>query len=214
MNNRDRIIEAALQLFNQRGVRNVTVRDICRELEISPGNFNYHFPGKELIIKSLYERLNEEIDTAISNIPLNQTSVRYFLETHRQIFFIQHKYKFFYLNLFEILTNFPEIKKTFQQRYQLEKQMARFFMELYVEKGVLLPNSEANTFDRIINTGLILNNAWLMDAEINFSANMQEKLLHYMQLCCGRLEPLLSEAAKEEYFKYFEDIKRDTAKQD
>ena len=54
---RDRILDAALALFNADGSHAVSTRHIAARLEISPGNLYYHFANKEEIVLCLYERI-------------------------------------------------------------------------------------------------------------------------------------------------------------
>lgn len=61
MKTRDRILECALQLFNQRGEPNVSTLEIANELEISPGNLYYHFHGKEPLVMALFERFQLDV---------------------------------------------------------------------------------------------------------------------------------------------------------
>jgi AcrR family transcriptional regulator len=53
---RDRILEAALQLFNDEGVGQVSTNRIAAELGISSGNLHYHFKNKEQLVEWLYRR--------------------------------------------------------------------------------------------------------------------------------------------------------------
>lgn len=52
---RQRILDHAREAFNARGVVAVPVREIARELDLSPGNVSYHFPTKEALIAALIE---------------------------------------------------------------------------------------------------------------------------------------------------------------
>ncbi|MBM7061128.1 TetR/AcrR family transcriptional regulator [Pseudomonas sp. UL073] len=61
MKTRDRILDTALQLFNQRGEPNVSTLEISNELEISPGNLYYHFHGKEPLVMALFERFQQDV---------------------------------------------------------------------------------------------------------------------------------------------------------
>jgi len=61
MKTRDRILECALQLFNQQGEPNVSTLEIANELGISPGNLYYHFHGKEPLVLGLFERFQAEL---------------------------------------------------------------------------------------------------------------------------------------------------------
>ena len=63
MKTRDKILQTALNLFNQHGVPNVTLRRIAAEMFISQGNLNYHFKHREDIIEALYFQLLETFET-------------------------------------------------------------------------------------------------------------------------------------------------------
>ncbi len=52
---RRRILDHAQRAFNERGVGAVGVRDLARELGLSPGNLSYHFPTKEALIAALVD---------------------------------------------------------------------------------------------------------------------------------------------------------------
>ena len=61
MKTRDRILECALLLFNQKGEPNVSTMEVANEMGISPGNLYYHFHGKEPLILGLFERFQSEL---------------------------------------------------------------------------------------------------------------------------------------------------------
>ena len=61
MKTRDRILECALQLFNEKGEPNVSTMEVANEMGISPGNLYYHFHGKEPLILGLFERFQNEL---------------------------------------------------------------------------------------------------------------------------------------------------------
>lgn len=50
-----RILDHARRAFNERGVAAVGIRDLARELDLSPGNVSYHFPTKQALIAALVE---------------------------------------------------------------------------------------------------------------------------------------------------------------
>lgn len=54
---RDRVLDAALALFNDRGSAAVTTNHIAAHAGISPGNLYYWFSDKDEIVRELYARL-------------------------------------------------------------------------------------------------------------------------------------------------------------
>lgn len=204
MTTREKILEAARLLFNKKGVEKVSVRNICSKLNISLGNFSYHFPDKGKIVSDLFQRMTEEMHAVLASIPRDSMSIFFYLESHKQLFLIQEKYKFFYLNLFEILTHHEDIKRSYLDNSKAERKMAHELLDLYVEKGVLKKGIPRLQFERMINVGQILNNSWLVDAEILFKGNQKKKLNYYMRICCGLLEPYLTDNSLKEYKRYFD----------
>ncbi|MEM7480303.1 MAG: TetR family transcriptional regulator [Acidobacteriota bacterium] len=57
---RARILEAALQLFLERGYDNATMREIAATAGVSLGNAYYYFQSKEHLIQGYYERSHDE----------------------------------------------------------------------------------------------------------------------------------------------------------
>jgi AcrR family transcriptional regulator len=53
---RDRVLNAALELFNERGSASVTTNHVAARAGISPGNLYYWFADKDEIVRELYGR--------------------------------------------------------------------------------------------------------------------------------------------------------------
>jgi AcrR family transcriptional regulator len=59
---RDRVVDAAIELFNAQGVGAVTTNHIASHLGMSPGNLYYHYANKEEIIRAAFDRMNAEAE--------------------------------------------------------------------------------------------------------------------------------------------------------
>ena len=66
---RRRILTAALDLFQERGFAETTIRDIARRADVATGAAYYYFPSKEAIIMAFYWQTQTEFD-AICRRPL------------------------------------------------------------------------------------------------------------------------------------------------
>ena len=57
----ERILEVTLELFNRFGEPNVSTTLISSELGISPGNLYYHYPAKDELVNSLFDRYEQAL---------------------------------------------------------------------------------------------------------------------------------------------------------
>ena len=57
MGAKERVVEAAIRLFNERGTAAVSTNHIADGAGISPGNLYYHFRNKEEIIRAIFGRM-------------------------------------------------------------------------------------------------------------------------------------------------------------
>ncbi|MDX1692184.1 MAG: TetR/AcrR family transcriptional regulator [Ketobacteraceae bacterium] len=110
MKTRDRILNASLRLFNQRGERNVSTNHIASELGISPGNLYYHFANKQQIVYELFLRYSQDVYEFLSvpdDRPLNfADKIRYFEATFRSIW----DYRFLHRDLGHLLAENEELR--------------------------------------------------------------------------------------------------------
>ncbi|CAH1599749.1 TetR/AcrR family transcriptional regulator [Vibrio jasicida] len=104
MKTRDKIVYAALELFNQHGERNITTNHIADHIEISPGNLYYHFRNKQEIVREIFALYSAELLERFTPIQGSQESLTMLKSYLDSIFTLMWKYRFFYANLPEILS--------------------------------------------------------------------------------------------------------------
>ena len=110
---RERILEISLRLFNDLGEPNVTTSAIAGELNISPGNLYYHYPAKDELINSLfdrYERSLSELLNASDNVR-DVEDAWFFMHT---LFELIWQYRFLYRDLNDLLSKNRRLETHFQ----------------------------------------------------------------------------------------------------
>lgn len=203
---REKILETAQDLFNHYGIAKVSVRSICEAQQISTGNFTYYFPNKDKIIVELYYRMTGEIEAIPNRVEVPKESILFLLEFHKQMFLIQNTYKFFFLNTFELLTHYPEIKEVYLEHVGKERKMMAALFALYRRAGVFAPDVTKEFFDKLIDVVQMVNTFWIVEAEINFKGSERDKIVHYMHLCCSLVEPYLTTGAWKEFNEFFKHL--------
>ncbi len=62
------IVEAARELFNEKGFENTSVDDIVNRVGVAKGLFYYYFRSKEEVINILFDRLIDEVSASIAAV--------------------------------------------------------------------------------------------------------------------------------------------------
>lgn len=110
---RERILEAGLRLFNDFGEPNVTTTVIADELNISPGNLYYHYPAKDELINSLFQRYERALGEllAAADSVRNVEDAWFFMHS---LFELIWQYRFLYRDLNDLLSKNRRLEKHFQ----------------------------------------------------------------------------------------------------
>lgn len=99
----ERILEVTLELFNRFGEPNVSTTLISAELGISPGNLYYHYPAKDELINSLFDRYEKAVTELLnaSDGVRNVEDAWFFMHT---LFELIWQYRFLYRDLNDLLS--------------------------------------------------------------------------------------------------------------
>jgi len=139
---RQRILDAALTMFNAQGEPNVTTNHIADELEISPGNLYYHFRNKDDIIEHLFARFEERMDAALvapqGRLPGLEDI---WLQLHL-VFESIWDYRFLYRDLVEILSRNRRLRMRFARILRRADEQAHTVMRGLSQAGVMRASVE------------------------------------------------------------------------
>ena len=107
MKTKEIIKEKSRELFNEYGIKNITLREVAKELEKSYGNVTYHFSTKEKLINDLFEDMNKELTELQTMYLPSKNLLEFFLLLPDYSFDITIKYLFFYKDYVEIKRTYP-----------------------------------------------------------------------------------------------------------
>ncbi|MGH8079897.1 MAG: TetR/AcrR family transcriptional regulator [Lysobacter sp.] len=134
---RQRILDAALTMFNAQGEPNVTTNHIADELEISPGNLYYHFRNKDDIIEQLFARFEERMDAALAAPQGRLPGLEdIWLQLHL-VFECIWDYRFLYRDLVEILSRNRRLRMRFARILKRADEQAHLVMRGLSQAGVM-----------------------------------------------------------------------------
>jgi len=140
-NTRERILGAALRLFNHEGLAAVSTHRIAAEVGISPGNLHYHFKSKRVIVAWLFRRFEERlapcIDAAASATALDDL----WLSLHLTFEAID-EYRFVTRDLEVLLNENPPLEARAQALTARQLLAARSLCEGLARAGVIAATPE------------------------------------------------------------------------
>lgn len=158
---KDRIIQAAIDLFNEYGTGAVSTNRIASEIGISPGNLYYHYQNKEDIIRAILQVMIADWDRVwLSSKEDYMPSLGDLEDIIRLNLQLQLKYRFFYRELIPLMRADPELKVVHQQiQTQRIGELQQFF-QVFVDAGVFqIP--ESVDMESLLTSCWIISNYWL-----------------------------------------------------
>ena len=106
MKTKDRILLAALELFNETGTQAATTNHIAKKMGISPGNLHYHYNNREEIVRVLYTQMRDKLKLPIEELP---KSIAELVEHQKLILTVSWEYRFFNKELLCLLSRDKEL---------------------------------------------------------------------------------------------------------
>lgn len=141
MTTRERIIETAIRLFNDKGTKPVSTNHIAAECGISPGNLYYHFRNKEEIIRAIFAQMTavsvEEYGAIAAGFaPGTPEAIE---ATFSMIQQFNWRYRFFKRELTALVMTDPQLGEQFQTTNRLMLAMVNDAIDLGIAAGRVRP---------------------------------------------------------------------------
>ncbi len=198
-NNRDRILKASVELFNQSGVVAVTTNHIAEHLKISPGNLYFHFRNKEEIIRELYTQMSRQVFEAWEQREESLSSPLKLLERSYEAFF---NFRFFHREMYHLRRRDPELAKLWKKHLQKTMRLLVATYKLWVKNGIMKPILDPKEMQMISDLVLITSSAFLQFYESPEKPATRREVKHGVQHIARLLLPYHTEAHQGEILKY------------
>jgi len=155
-----RIVDAAVELFNEHGTSAVSLNRIAEQCLISKGNLHYHFHNKQEIIRCIFQRALNEMDSGWYRDHLAPTLEHMAVMFVRQLQLIL-KYRFFYREMADLLRSDALLRKRFaDNRGRRLKAIEKFFRAL-AARGLMSIPEDAKRLHSIVDATWIISENWL-----------------------------------------------------
>lgn len=131
---RERILVAALQLFNEKGLSQTPSRKITLHLDISQGHLTYYFPKRKDILDELYGQYRDQMYNILDIPTTNADSYTFFKWMHSQVD-MAYTFRFLFLDFSQVMRESPEFKKDYIKLRALRKKKFLAFLRQLSQKN-------------------------------------------------------------------------------
>jgi AcrR family transcriptional regulator len=155
----EKIISAAIQLFNEQGFGSPSLYQLSQALGMSRSNLTYHFKDKETLLHAIVEKMSQEYETLMAQTtqhPSWESTNNSTLAFHS----LQKAYAFIFFD--KQLLNVPQVKTQIirikEHHLQWQWSIIRFSIQIGNMKPELIPGTYHNLCRTIWTTSFF----WLM----------------------------------------------------
>ena len=156
---RERILEAALALFNSEGEPNVTTNRIADELDISPGNLHYHFRTKQHLIEALFSRFEQHMLSLLATPEEREPHIEDIWLFLHLAFEAIGDYRFLYRDLTDLCARNRALHQRFQGILRLSMDTARGLCQGMADSGQLKAGSME--MDALVRNIVLVSTYWI-----------------------------------------------------
>ncbi len=194
MNTKEKILNAALGLFNENNTQAATTNHIAAALEMSPGNLHYHFKNREAIVFALYEQMQSKSVLEVSELPGTIRSVH---EHQQYLVRVYYEYRFFHRELLFLLSRDPVLKARYiEDNLKHRERIVTVLRHLVINGYLRVPVD--NVLEQLSDTILMNSQFWQSYLETLGlpvdEAHIERGFVHIE----GAMRPYLTQKALEE----------------
>jgi AcrR family transcriptional regulator len=196
----ERILEVTLELFNRFGEPNVSTTLISAELNISPGNLYYHYPAKDELINSLFDRYEKALNELLQAAEGVRNIEDAWLFFH-MLFELIWQYRFLYRDLNDLLSKNRRLETHFQFVLKHKSRSVQSVLDaLATESAIRIDGRQA---EAVANAMVVVLTYWLSYEYVrdprralepeNAGAALARGAYHVLSLLMPYLEPAAQE---------------------
>ena len=156
LNNRQRILDASIELFNASGTIAVTTNHISRHLKISPGNLYFHFEDREEIVRELFKKLCQDTYRAW-DVNAGHDPQR-FLAKSFEVFWT---YRFFHREMYHLRRQDPFLAREWKRHMRHCFKLLKLNYRNWYEAGLMRRIADPQEMRDLCDSVLLTSSAYL-----------------------------------------------------
>jgi AcrR family transcriptional regulator len=160
----ERIVDAAVQLFNEYGTGPVSTNRIADHCGVSRGNLHYHFRTKHEIIQCVFRRIVDEMNGEWYSDPQHPTLQR-MAEMFARHAVLIYDYRFFYREMPDLLRGDPLLMQRYRENWARRVPVLEQFFLALSDAGKMNLRGNRSLISSLVQSTWIIADNWLNSIE-------------------------------------------------
>lgn len=192
-NTKEKILTAAIDLFNESGSAKVSTNLICDRLSISPGNLYYHFRSKEEIIVTIFQRMIDQWDKSPLPGQPDLQNLSYMYE--RTIEYLWN-YRFIHREINSLYHDIEKFKTIFDEVQARRLKEIRNFIKEYSKVGIFKVMSSKD-IELLSRTIWFFSLYWMSYLETEGKTLNKETIKESVKILNNIIKPFINNEEKK-----------------
>ncbi len=196
MDTRKKILDKALEMFNERGIEYVGLRELAAILDIRVSNITYYFPTKDDLVYALSLELgkaNAEVIVERENLTMSA-----FLKMLREVFQNHIAFRCLLLSVVHLMKQNKHLSEAYKHTQKVRNAAMYSNLQALERSGYLKPKDKAE-MDFLVSGISLISRFWISEAAISFDQlTADEQIRHYLILISKLLTPYSTNKAIKE----------------
>jgi AcrR family transcriptional regulator len=204
LNTRYKILDKALEMFNERGIEYVGLRELALILEIRVSNITYYFPTKDDLVYALSLELRKENAEII--VERESLTMLAFLQMLHRVFQNHVKFRCLLLSVVHLMQQNKHMAEEYKKTQNVRNATIRSNLQVLTDAGYLKVTDETD-LEFLVSGISLISRFWISEAAVSFrKLSTDQQIHHYLSLLAKLLMPYCTEKARKDIQMFLENL--------
>jgi AcrR family transcriptional regulator len=204
LNTRDKILDKALEMFNERGIEYVGLRELASVLDMRVSNITYYFPTKDDLVYALSLELSKKNAALIAE--RESLTMLAFLQVLHQVFQNHVTFRCLLLSVVHLLQQNKHMAAAYKKTQNVRNATLKLNLQA-LEGGGYLKIQDETDREFLVSGISLISRFWISEAAVSFrNLSTEEQIRYYLLLLTKLLMPYSTAKAKKEIRTFIENL--------
>ena len=204
MNTRDKILDKALEMFNERGIEYVGLRELASVLDMRVSNISYYFPTKDDLVYQLSLELGKKNAAII--IERESLTMIAFLEMLHQVFQHHVMFRCLLLSVVHLTKQNKHMAAAYKKTQNVRNTTIKSNLQALERAGYLEVKDETD-LEFLVSGISLISRFWISEAAVSSRGmSVAKQIRYYLFMITKLLKPYTTAKAKKDIQSFLENL--------